>query len=160
MRRHHREDAPIRHGSPFAPPLIRALFVAAGAGLNLTRPLPFLPAAWLDPLFWTLIVIAAALGVWGRTSLRRHGTAILPNRPATTIVETGPYRFTRNPMYVGQTVAILAIAARFDNLWLVILLAAWFPAMHYGVIAREERYLEAKFGEAYTRYKARVRRWI
>ena len=142
------------------PPLIWALFVAAGVGLNLTWPLPFLPAAWLNPLFWTLIAIAAALGVWGIFSFRRHGTAVVPYRPSTTIVETGPYGFTRNPMYVGLTIAILAIAARFDNLWLVILLAAWFPVMHYGVIAREERYLEAKFGEDYTGYKARVRRWI
>ncbi len=142
------------------PALIWALFVAAGVGLNLAWPLPFLPAAWLNPLFWTLIAIAAALGSWGRVSFRRHGTAVLPSKPSTTIVETGPYRFTRNPMYAALTIAILAIAARFDNLWLVILLAAWFPVMHYGVVAREERYLEAKFGEVYTGYKARVRRWI
>ena len=142
------------------PALIWALVVAAGVGLNLTWPLPFLPPAWLNPLFWTLIAIAAALGSWGRITFRRHGTAILPSRPSTTIVETGPYRFTRNPMYAALTIAILAIAARFDNLWLVILLAAWFPVMHCGVIAREERYLEAKFGEAYTGYKSRVRRWI
>ena len=147
-------------GVVLPPALIWALFVAAGVGLNLAWPLPFLPAAWLNPLFWTLIAIAAALGWWGRISLRRHGTAVVPYRPSTTIVETGPYRFTRNPMYTGQALAILAIAARFDNLWLVILLAAWFPVMHYGVIAREERYLKAKFGEAYTGYKARVRRWI
>lgn len=144
----------------FTPPLIWVLFFAAGEGLNFAWPLPFLPAAWLYPLFWTLIVIAAALGLWGIFSFRRHGTAVVPHKPSTTIVETGPYRFTRNPMYAGLTISILAIAARFDNSWLVILLAAWFPVMHYGVIAREERYLEARFGEDYTGYKARVRRWI
>ena len=150
------------HGdfTDFTPPLIWVLFLAAGWGLNFAWPLPFLPAGWLYPLTLTLLAVAAALVVWGIISFRRHGTAIESDRPSTAIVETGPYRFTRNPMLLALAINLLAVAAWSDNLWLVILLAAWFPAMHYGVIAREERRLEASFGEDYTGYKARVRRWI
>jgi protein-S-isoprenylcysteine O-methyltransferase Ste14 len=80
--------------------------------------------------------------------------------PTTTIVETGPYRFTRNPIYLGMFVGLAGLAIAFDSLWLLGTLLVFAFAIRYGVVAREEAYLERKFGDAYRHYRARVRRWL
>ena len=87
-------------------------------------------------------------------------TSPLPIKPTTAIVATGPYRFTRNPMYVGLAALYLGITLWVDSLWPVLFLPAVLFMIQRFVIAREERYLEAKFGDQYRGYKARVRRWI
>jgi protein-S-isoprenylcysteine O-methyltransferase Ste14 len=80
-------------------------------------------------------------------------------RPAT-IVETGPYRFTRNPIYLGMVLGLIGLAIAFNGLWLLMTLAPLALVIRYGVITREEAYLECKFGDVYRRYRARVRRWL
>ena len=100
------------------------------------------------------------VGLLGFREMSRAGTNVDPYRPATTVVTGGPYRFTRNPMYVGFTLMYVGISAWTNALLPILLLPAVQQLMRRGVIEREERYLERKFGDDYLRYKARVRRWI
>lgn len=92
--------------------------------------------------------------------MRRAGTNVDPYHPTTAIVEAGPYRYTRNPLYVGMALIYSGISARANALPAALLLPAVLHLVDRGVIRREERYLEGKFGDEYLRYKGRVRRWI
>lgn len=91
---------------------------------------------------------------------RGVGTAIRPWNPSTALVLTGPYRWTRNPMYVAMTLIYAAISLLVDSLWPILFLPALLQTMNWGVIQREERYLEGLFGEEYRAYREQVRRWI
>ena len=108
------------------------------------------------------VLLAAGLGlmIWGVLTFRRAKTPLLPFRPATQIVESGPYRFTRNPMYSGMTLAYLGLAWLTNMGWPMILLPLALVALHHFVVVREERYLASAFGEQYERYRSRVRRWL
>ncbi len=90
----------------------------------------------------------------------RAGTSIKPTVPTTALVTTGPFRFSRNPLYVSVTLFYLGIAIAARSLWALALLLVVLVVMQRGVIDREERYLERRFGADYLRYKERVRRWI
>ena len=116
------------------------------------------PAARL--VAWSLLGAGLGLGASAVFLLRRAGTTPNPTRPTTAIVVRGPYRFTRNPMYLGLTAVYLGLAAFLDALWPLVLLPAALALMHRQVIQREEAYLEAKFGDVYRAYKGRVRRWL
>jgi protein-S-isoprenylcysteine O-methyltransferase Ste14 len=83
-----------------------------------------------------------------------------PWKPSTAVVASGVYRHTRNPMYVGMTLVYLALALAFDSGVALLLAAPLLALVRWGVIAREERYMEAKFGDDYRRYRASVRRWL
>jgi hypothetical protein len=80
-----------------------------------------------------------------------------PPRPSS---RQGPYCFTRNPIYLGMMLGLVGLAIAFDSLWLLVMLVPFFLVIRYGVVAREEAYLERKFGEVYRRYRACVRRWL
>src|SRR5262249_2041430 len=83
-----------------------------------------------------------------------------PSPPPPATVESGPYRFTRNPIYLGLFLGLIGLAIAFDNLWLLIMLVPFALVIRYGVVAREEAYLERKFGDVYRGYRSRVRRWL
>jgi protein-S-isoprenylcysteine O-methyltransferase Ste14 len=100
------------------------------------------------------------LAMWGRKTMMRAGTNVLPTRPALAIVTDGPFRFTRNPLYLGNVLFYLGFAMIFNSAWLLALFFPLLLVLQWGIIQREERYLEAKFGDAYVAYKARVRRWF
>jgi protein-S-isoprenylcysteine O-methyltransferase Ste14 len=139
------------------PPLGWALAIIAGFALNWLIPLPFVPAA--VPAGWlggAVFVLALALFAWAINTITQAGS----NVPTTSIVDTGPYRFTRNPIYLGMMLGLVGLAIAFDNLWLIVTLVPFFLVIRYGVVAREEAYLARKFGEVYRRYRARVRRWL
>lgn len=95
-----------------------------------------------------------------KRSMRRAGTNVHPSRPTTAIVHDGPYRFTRNPIYLGAMVVYVGLALVTNAFWPLPALVPFAFALHWGVVRREEKYLETKFGEAYVTYKARVRRWF
>ncbi|TCL74859.1 isoprenylcysteine carboxylmethyltransferase family protein [Rhizobium sp. BK251] len=143
------------------PPFAWVIAVIAGLVLDRLHPLPFVPAglptSWLGG-----VVFLAGLGllVWAATTLRRAGTQIQTTQPTATIVDNGPYRFTRNPIYIGMFLGLTGLALAFDSLWLIVLLVPFYLVIRYGVVAREEAYLERKFGGVYLAYKARVRRWL
>jgi len=142
------------------PPLIFAGALGAGLLVNRLRPTPFLPRVLSKVLGWPLVVFGLAFGLWGFREMRRAGTNVDPYHPTTAIVEAGPYHYTRNPLYVGMALIYSGVAARANALPAALLLPAVLHLVDRGVVRREERYLEGKFGEEYLRYKGRVRRWI
>ena len=141
------------------PPLLYAVPLAAGLVVQHYRPQPVLPSAAGRVLgigFVGLGFIAFA----AVAAFRRAGTSPNPWKPVSALVVSGPYRWTRNPMYVGLTLWYLGITAWVNALWPLLALPMALLTMHYGVIRREEAYLERQFGEEYRRYKATVRRWL
>jgi protein-S-isoprenylcysteine O-methyltransferase Ste14 len=143
------------------PPLAWALALIAGFALDWFAPLPFLPEDWPNGLAGAVVFAAAlALAIWAIDTMTRAGTNVPTNRPTTAIVEGGPYRFTRNPIYMGMFGGLIGLGIAFDNPWLLAMLAPFALVIRYGVVAREEAYLERLFGEAYRGYRQRVRRWL
>jgi protein-S-isoprenylcysteine O-methyltransferase Ste14 len=132
------------------PPIAWAVAVLAGLALTWLMPLPFVPATvparWLGAIVFAL---ALALFVWAIVTMTRAGSNVPTSRPTTTIVDTGPYRFTRNPIYLGMVLGLIGLAVALNNLWLLLTLVPFVLAIRYRVIAREEVYLERKFGEVY-----------
>jgi protein-S-isoprenylcysteine O-methyltransferase Ste14 len=111
-----------------------------------------------------MAVVLVALGLllifWGIATFRVHRTAVFPNRPAAHIVRAGPYRFTRNPMYTGMTVAYGGVAFLLNDAWPLVLLPLVLVLLVRLVIAREERYLMSAFPTEYGEYQRQVRRWL
>lgn len=142
------------------PPLIYLAALVIGLGLGYLAPTPFLPRSLAYGLGAVLILIAACIVIPARRMMQRAGTAITPTIPTTALVTTGPFRFTRNPLYVGLTLLYLGIAVAARSLWALALLLVALAVMQRGVIDREEHYLERRFGADYVRYRERVRRWI
>ena len=143
------------------PPLAWGLAVVVGLALNWLMPLPFLPAGlpagWLGAM---VFVLALALIAWAIVTITWAGSNVPTNLPTTTIVESGPYRFTRNPIYLSMFLGLIGLAIAFDNLWLVMMLVPFALVIRFGVVAREEAYLERNFGDDYRGYRSRVRRWL
>jgi len=142
------------------PPFIYAGALAAGLLANRRFRLPFLPRRLARTLGPLMILGGFAVGLLGLREMSRAGTNVDPYKPATAVVTEGPYRFTRNPMYVGFTLMYVGISALANALLPILLLPAILQLMRRGVIEREERYLESKFEDEYRRYKESVRRWI
>ena len=140
------------------PPIAWAVAVLAALALDWLRPLPFIPAAvpvvWLGAL---LFVLALALFVWAIATVTQAGSNVPTNRPTTTIVDTGPYRFTRNPIYLAMVLGLIGLAIACNSLWPLLTLVPFALVIRYGVVAREEAYLERRFGDGYREYRARVR---
>jgi len=114
-------------------------------------------AFWLGLL---LLVFALAFGAWGRKTMHGAGTNISPLKPAISLVTTGPYRFSRNPVYVAITLLFLSLTMLLNTWWGVILLLPVLVILHWGVVRREEHYLGTKFGEEYRAYCSSVRRYL
>lgn len=150
-------------GVHFPPPL---LFVSGfGAGLLLHRawPLPLFPGGRPFPvliLAWAVFLLGGGFGAWGLATFWRARTAVIPNQPATSLVLSGPYRFSRNPMYVGLSSMYMGLALWRNALWPVLLLPLVLLLLWRTVIRKEERYLSEAFGPPYTDYLRRVRRWL
>jgi protein-S-isoprenylcysteine O-methyltransferase Ste14 len=144
---------PFPPGIPFAAWLL-------GWGLGRLWPIAISWPSWTRPLGIILMVLAFSFAGWAVVTFRRHNTVVDPRGKVSTIVTTGPYRVTRNPMYVSLMVLYTGGILAFHLMWSVILLPAVFLALQYGVIVREERYLQAAFGEPYTVYCRQVRRWL
>ena len=107
-----------------------------------------------------MLAVGLIMGLLAAGLFRRAGTDVKPWRTSTALVTDGPYRWTRNPMYLGMTLVYLGLALAADSLVAVLLLIPVVVIIQTQVIAREERYLEGKFGDEFRAYKARVRRWL
>lgn len=143
------------------PPLIFLLPLLLG--LLLDRRLlhvPLMPPVLARFVGWPLLGGGVALLLWFSSTLRRARTPANPWKPVERVVTHGPYARTRNPGYVAMAVIYAAISVLRNSLWPMLLLPAVLAAIQKGVIEREERYLEGKFGEEYRRYKAATPRWI
>ena len=142
------------------PPLIVLGFLLLGLALDWLRPVPLLPATAQYAIGAALIVLAGALALSAFVRFFRARTPIPTRQPTTALVTGGPYRFSRNPIYTGMILLLLGIGVMVDSAWILAMAVPFALVIRYGVIAREERYLEAKFGDPYRAYRARVRRWI
>ena len=153
-------DRPDNPGVRVPPPALYALAVFVGYLLNQRWPLPIGGGASVQALAWLLFGAWLVLTVSSIGNFRRSRTSIVPIRPATTLVIAGPYRFTRNPMYVGLAVLTVALGLFLDSWWPILLLVPVLFVVRAFVIAPEERYLERRFGADYVAYTRRVRRWL
>ena len=143
------------------PPIAWASAVLAGLVLNWLLPLSFIPAAVPAGALGAMVfALALALVACAIATMTRAGSNVPTNLPTTTIVDTGPYRFTRNPIYLGMFLGLIGLAIAFENLWLLLMLVPFALVIRYGVVAREEAYLARRFGDDYRRYRASVRRWL
>lgn len=144
------------------PPLLFLGTLAVGAALDfgLLRVPTGLPG-WLRLGAGAALAAAAAgLGAAALGRFRRAGTAVEPWRPSTALVTDGVYRFTRNPIYLAMALLYVASALAMDSAVALVLLPPLLALVQIGVISREERYLERKFGDEYRRYRSSVRRWM
>jgi protein-S-isoprenylcysteine O-methyltransferase Ste14 len=153
-------DRPDNPGVRVPPPALYALAVLIGYLLNRRWPLPISGGASVQALAWLLVGVCLVLAVSSIGNFRRSQTSIVPIRPATNLVIAGPYRFTRNPMYVGLAALTVALGLFLDSWWPIAWLIPVLLVVRAFVIAPEERYLERRFGADYVAYTQRVRRWL
>jgi protein-S-isoprenylcysteine O-methyltransferase Ste14 len=142
------------------PPLLYGGTLALGLlahRLRPVRPLPPLPARVAGA---ALVVVAGLWARWGEATMRRAGTNVRPDQPSLAIVTDGPFRHSRNPLYLGLTGLYAGTALLANALWPLVLLVPLLGVVQEGVVRREERYLAAKFGAPYLAYQMRVRRWL
>ena len=142
------------------PPLVVVASLLAGVVLSVAWPLPFVPRVLRLPVGGFLVTLAAALFAYSIRRLRVAGTPVPGNKPTTAIVRAGPYRFSRNPIYLAFFAVHLGLAMWVNSLWLVATLVAPVVIIAAVVVPREERYLTERFGTEYLKYKASVRRWL
>ena len=146
------------------PPGVPLAAILAGAGLERLRPIDpgfALPDAARYAL-GALIILGAVfgLGLWSVIVMRRSGQSENPWKPTSAIVERGPFRLTRNPMYLQMVIVCFGFAVLLWNVWILALTPVCAWVLQRFAIRPEEAYLARKFGEAYRAYKRRVRRWI
>ena len=144
------------------PPLPFVLAALSGVLVHLLwEPFRFFPEFWIGHAAgWPLVLSATVLVVWAQRTMIRFREQANVYRPTNVVISTGPYGFTRNPMYLSLTLLYGGISLIVNTVWPMVLLPAVLMVVHYGVISREECYLERKFGDVYRQYRARVRRWL
>lgn len=142
------------------PPLIWLLNAVISVLVHLVIRAPMMRYNFCLVFGIVFIILAPALALSAFRTMKAAGTNVHPSDPSLTIVRGGPFRFTRNPMYLALCLLQVALGF-FLNDWITLLFAVPLVLIfHYGVVLREERYLTAKFGEPYLQYKSQVRRWI
>ena len=149
--------------SPFPwPPilLLAAILLAVGLDRALRLPVPFAENAVLSFVGMVLLLGGVILVFWAAFQFQRHQTSIRPDRGSNALVAAGPYAFSRNPIYLGEAIALVGAGIAFDRLWLILVVPAFVFAITRLAIEREEAYLERRFGAAFVDYRSRVRRWI
>jgi len=142
------------------PPLLFGAALVAVLVLRWLWPTPMLGHATIRWLGLALVLLALAILIPGRRALQAAGTNVNPSLPTTAIVASGPYRFSRNPLYVGLTLLYCGLTLALNTWWGFVLLVPVLVALHRGVVLREERYLQQKFGETYREYCSRVGRYL
>lgn len=123
-------------------------------------PLPWDDGAASHPLGWMWVAAGLLLFLWTLWTLYRHRTTVNPYAGASALCTDGPFRFSRNPIYLGDWLVLAGVALLLNTLWPLAFVPLVWLMLRYGVIRHEEAHLEAKFGDAYRAYKARVRRWL
>jgi protein-S-isoprenylcysteine O-methyltransferase Ste14 len=142
------------------PPIVFAAAIAAGVVFHLAWPLVFTSRAARWPIGVALSVAGAVLFVSAIRELRGAGTPVPGHLPPRVIVRGGPYRFSRNPIYLSFALTHLGIAVWVGSWWLLATFLASIALIAIAVVPREERYLEERFGSSYGAYKSAVRRWL
>lgn len=142
------------------PPVLLLGAILAGAGLQRLAPIPLVPGG--VPSAIGILVVAAAVTLAGASirEFRRAGTSFETRRPTTALVTGGPYRRSRNPIYVAFLCLQLGIALLANSAWIAAMIAPLAICIHFGVVLREERYMSRRFGPRYDAYRASIRRWL
>jgi len=145
------------------PPLIALAAVVLGLALDWLLPAYLLTVllSWPERIAIAVVLIGAgaALAIPAMRGFRSAGTHVEPWKPSTALVTGGIFGWLRNPMYVGLTLLLAGLSILLASDWMLVMTIIFVPVIHFGVVKREERYLEAKFGDAYRSYKARVPRY-
>jgi protein-S-isoprenylcysteine O-methyltransferase Ste14 len=142
------------------PPVIFAAVVVLGLLIDRAYPIALLPPALGKPLGILLLVAPVLIMASALRELRKARTPVDPYKPTSAIVRAGAFHFSRNPLYLSLILVTLGIAFLANALWIALLLVPGVAVLRFGVIAREESYLDRKFGDDYRRYKAETRRWL
>jgi protein-S-isoprenylcysteine O-methyltransferase Ste14 len=142
------------------PPLIYLVAIVLGLLLHFAWPVRLVSDAVSVPLGVAVVLGAVALFVSAVRTFRVAGTPVPGTRPTTTIVRVGPYRWSRNPIYLAFSLLQLGVACWVNSLWLLVTLVPAMALMSFVVIPREEHYLETRFPSDYLPYRASVRRWL
>jgi protein-S-isoprenylcysteine O-methyltransferase Ste14 len=135
-------------------PLVLGLLVSSLVGDPLDKTLVTTVLGWL------LIAAFAAWNGWALVMIGRHRTALLPGAETTTVIDRGPFAWSRNPLYVGLLVGSAGVALAAASTWALAALPLEWALLRWGAVLPEERYLTTKFGATYTDYADRVRRWV
>ncbi|MBA2953723.1 isoprenylcysteine carboxylmethyltransferase family protein [Nocardioides sp. MAH-18] len=115
---------------------------------------------WRLPLGWALVLLFVGWNSWALWLFHRHETGLLPGQATTTMIEEGPYRLSRNPLYVGLLALYLGLALLAPTWWGLVLVPVAVLLLLWGAIRPEERFLRERFGAPYDDYARRVRRWL
>ncbi len=156
-------DVTARPNSLPWPPIIFLTAIAASLVLNMVYPLPWLAQPLSGICFvigWLMIAAFVALNISAIRAMRQAGTTVRPDRGTDHLVTDGPFFFTRNPLYLAGTMLILGIGLVSGIMWFLLLAILAAFAVQKLAIEREEAHLQARFGDTYLDYAARVRRWI
>ena len=154
-------DAPPDHaGVAFHPPILLVTFLLLGFVLRAIVPLSFAPEQSVALIGPIIVAMSFAMFFWSIATMRRSGGSIPTGEPTDAIVLTGAYRYSRNPIYVSMVALLIGVGVWGNTLWLIGLAVMAAYLLWWGVISREEGYLERKFGSDYTSYKSQVRRWL
>lgn len=146
--------------SRMPPPLPCLAGLLLGLLLGWLWPWRIAPQPWALGLGIAALAAVAALGAAMGRAFRRHGTSPDPAHETTALIDSGPFRWSRNPAYLSAALLQSALGCFFNNAWIIVLTVPALVAIHYLVVVREEAYLDAKFGQVYRDYKARVRPWL
>src|SRR5919112_3665134 len=142
------------------PPLTYLLTLLLGLVLDSRLHVPFLPRGAARVLGWPLVGGGMALATWFVRTMRSADTTLDVDKPVSSLVQDGPFRYSRNPGYLSLAMLYAGIAILRNALWAILLLPLVLYVIQREVIEREERYLQRTFGEEYLAYKRRVRRWV
>ena len=143
-----------------SPPVVLLALLAGGGLIHLLVPVDVYPGSFPNVVGLPLIAAAIVLFMLSVREFSRQGTPVRGSEPVAVVVASGPYRFSRNPIYLSMLLLEVGIALMVNSVWILAAVALMFAYLSLGVIAREELYLAEKFGDEYLRYKAGVRRWI
>ena len=142
------------------PPIIYAISILIGIGLHsaypLVIPLEIHGRLYAGTLFFLALVIAGL----SLREFRQAGTDVRPDKPDSALITTGPYRYTRNPLYIVLTLAQITVSVWYNNAWVLLMVIPSIVVITQYAIKREERYLEKLFGQDYIEYRQHVRRWL
>ncbi|MBZ8132647.1 isoprenylcysteine carboxylmethyltransferase family protein [Afifella sp. IM 167] len=144
------------------PPLIMGGAVLIGAALSWLVPIPLAPglAQALRAIGVVMMGCAVSLDFWTFLTFRRHMTTVRPDRSASALATDGPFRYSRNPIYIGNTALIFGLGLAFGSIWVALTAPFVLVLIDRLAVRGEEKHLEARFGEPYRAYKTRVRRWL
>jgi protein-S-isoprenylcysteine O-methyltransferase Ste14 len=142
------------------PPVAIGAPLLLGWLVTLNRGDPFDLGGWRVPLGWALVLFFVAWNGWSLLLFGRHDTGLLPGQPTDALIEEGPYRFSRNPLYVGLLALYLGLALLAPTFWGLALFPVAVLLILWGAIRPEERFLRERFGAPYDDYTRRVRRWL